>query len=464
MAFLDFFFKKAVTPHPFTATLLPEQLRAYNAERPENVRHTFCTAPSVNMLFAQDGSVRVCCNNLEYVVGKYPLQTVDEIWQGEALKKLRTAMANFDLSKGCRVCQEIVDVQEYQESPSVYFDAYKPGGLPQMMEFLLSNTCNLECVMCQGEFSSLIRKNREKLPPLKFPYDAAFLEQIKPYLKNLKEARFSGSGEAFAIDLYYDIWEFLIKENPACRIVIQSNGTYMNARIKDLLNRGNFYLGISLDSLQKEKYEAIRINASFERVIENIRYLAAYSEERKKPFFIAACIMRNNWEEMPAFVEFASGLNSLIHFHQVYQPKHLSLQSWPAQKLAEVCNALTEARLTGNGSTLERNKKHYYYFVKILQAWHQSAKASQGQEAEYLTLEQYEEKLRAIINGMDISTEDKLIFLAKFNSVVGSYHSEEQRRKLYEHTLQQNPKTLVDSVMKYPEEFLIEQSANLFRI
>ena len=34
---------------------------------------------------------------------------------------------------------------------------------PSVLEFELINTCNLECVMCTGEYSSLIRAKREKL-------------------------------------------------------------------------------------------------------------------------------------------------------------------------------------------------------------------------------------------------------------------------------------------------------------
>jgi sulfatase maturation enzyme AslB (radical SAM superfamily) len=57
-------------------------------------------------------------------------------------------------------------------------------------------------------------------------------------------------------DLYYDLWEMLIQENPRCKIVIQTNGTYLNERIRDVLSRGNFQIGVSLDSLEKQKFES----------------------------------------------------------------------------------------------------------------------------------------------------------------------------------------------------------------
>jgi MoaA/NifB/PqqE/SkfB family radical SAM enzyme len=53
------------------------------------------------------------------------------------------------------------------------------GRYPSMLELELNNTCNLECVMCIGELSSSIRKNREKLPAIRSPYDEAFVEPTR---------------------------------------------------------------------------------------------------------------------------------------------------------------------------------------------------------------------------------------------------------------------------------------------
>ena len=49
----------------------------------------------------------------------------------------------------------------------------------------------------------------------------------------------------------------------------------MALRLKDLLDKGNFHINISIDSLQKEVYEQIRVNANFDRVIQRL----AESEE-----------------------------------------------------------------------------------------------------------------------------------------------------------------------------------------
>jgi MoaA/NifB/PqqE/SkfB family radical SAM enzyme len=75
-----------------------------------------------------------------------------------------------------------------------------------MMELEIENTCNLECVMCIGELSSAIRKNRDKLPPIKSPYNEAFVEQLEEFIPHLKELRFNG-GEPFLINSVFRIFE-----------------------------------------------------------------------------------------------------------------------------------------------------------------------------------------------------------------------------------------------------------------
>ncbi|HLP21274.1 MAG TPA: radical SAM protein, partial [Chitinophagales bacterium] len=250
----------------------------YNSTRDPSNQGAACFAPSVNMRFAADGSVTACCMNTENILGRYPEQSISEIWNSKLARGFREKMREYNFLSGCHVCTRDYNKGAFDQIGTRYFDTLpRHSAYPSMMEFLLSNTCNLECVMCTGDLSSSIRANRDKLPPIKSPYDEKFVEQLQEFIPHLKETRFSGAGEAFAIKINYTFWEMLIAQNPECRIVVQTNATILNARVKDFLNRGNFTIGISLDSLNKERYEAIRINASFDQVMKNVDYLAEYS-------------------------------------------------------------------------------------------------------------------------------------------------------------------------------------------
>ena len=118
------------------------------------------------------------------------------------------------------------------------YSRHTSGDFPRVMEFELSNECNLECQMCNGNVSSSIRKRKDKLPPLPNPYDDAFVQQLEPYLPHLKEAKFYG-GEPFLIPVYFQIWDKLAEVNPGCTIFLITNGTHWNNKIKSLVEKLN---------------------------------------------------------------------------------------------------------------------------------------------------------------------------------------------------------------------------------
>lgn len=349
-------------------------LRAYNAAR-HGQRHTaLCYAPATNMYFSQTGEVGVCCHNMEFSAGRYPAQTLKEIWNSDAAKAMREDMRQYKLGKGCEICEADLVTGSFEEVRARHFDHIpRRTDYPTQMEFLLTNTCNLECVMCKGEFSSSIRQNREKLPPIQNVYDDAFLEQLKEFIPYLHETRFSGSGEAFLIDVNYKIWELIIALNPKCKIMVQTNSTVLNSKIKDLLEKGNFHIGVSLDSLKKEVFEAIRPGAKFERVMENIHYFNAYCQRNKRKFNISTCVMRQNWEELPAFVKFSNKLGAIQNFHKVWFPREHALFNLPEAELLSIHTYLAPHNFPTQTLLQKMNNNHYAYFVDTVQRWYKDA-------------------------------------------------------------------------------------------
>jgi MoaA/NifB/PqqE/SkfB family radical SAM enzyme len=160
---------------------------------------------------------------------------------------------------------------------------------PRVMEFELSNTCNLECIMCNGYFSSSIRKNREHLPPIESPYNDKFVDELDEFIPHLTDAKFLG-GEPFMIDIYLSIWERIRKLNPNIRIHITTNGTFLNNRIKDLLEGLKAGIILSIDSVNKETYPKIRVNGSYDKVMENLEYFRDYTKRKSTFLSMAACL------------------------------------------------------------------------------------------------------------------------------------------------------------------------------
>lgn len=348
--------------------------KAYQKARPGFGHKTFCHAADINMLFSQDGNVFVCCHNQKYSIGKYPEQSISEIWNSEAVKTLRENLKNYELEGGCKICAEDFQRGAFKEIRARHFDTITPHkDYPVMIEFLLSNVCNLECVMCSGQFSSLIRKNRENLPPLHTPYDEKFIEQLNEFIPHLKETRFSGSGEAFSIDMNYLIWEKIIRENPTSLIMVQSNGTILTGRVKEILEKGRFQIGISIDSLKKEVYEDIRINANFDKVMENLLYFKEYCKRKKTRFSLSICGMRQNWEEIPDFIRFCNQHNAIATIHKVWLPLHSAIHFLPKSELFEIYKFYESQEFSNQTLTQRFNRDHFNYFTSIIKEWYENA-------------------------------------------------------------------------------------------
>jgi MoaA/NifB/PqqE/SkfB family radical SAM enzyme len=234
----------------------------YNRIRLAKNKMSFCYAPFNTLEFHISGQVRVCCGNRYKIVGNYPNQTIREIFDGQNIQNFRKRLKKYDLSEGCQMCYKMLVNKNYTNLFALDYELFQTSkkAVLKNIKFELSNECNLECEMCWGELSSLIRKNIEKLPEIHSPYGDDFVEQLKPFWRDIEKATFLG-GEPFLIKLYFKIWDEIIQNNPEINILVVSNGTVLNDKIKDLLAKGKFYFALSIDSFQKETYEKIRRNA-----------------------------------------------------------------------------------------------------------------------------------------------------------------------------------------------------------
>ena len=354
--------------------LTQELMANYNKHRPLGPQTLICGAPSKNMYFGHSGYVTTCCYNRQHLLGTYPQKSISEIWFGEEAEKLRNFIKQNNLAHGCEGCLSQILSENFDATKAKQYDyaRFNENKYPSVMEFELENTCNLECVMCSGNFSSLIRANREKRPPLVSNYDADFISQLEEFIPYLEEVKFYG-GEPFLIEIYYQIIELIIKLNPSVRISIQTNATILNNRVKTILSKANVHLNLSIDSLEKENYESIRVNAKFERVMENLEYFYQYCKEKKTFFGISVCALSRNWHELPEFVRFCNRLNVPVYFHTVFFPASEAIHSMEQDKLKVVVSKLeSELETLPEENMLQRkNKTHLADLIKHTGIWQQ---------------------------------------------------------------------------------------------
>ena len=345
-------------------------LSEYNLVRPVDKRDKICHAPFKTLLFTPAGNAMACHYNRGLVLGQYPNNSIKEIWFGEKIKKLRNYLSNNDLSYGCQNCKNDLETKRFHLSGCWRHDylGESDQGYPVLIDLQIDNTCNLECVMCSGEYSSLIRKNREKKLPYTNPYDSNFVKQLEEFIPHLEGINLTG-GEPFLINLYYEVLDRIIAIKPEIQIYIHSNGTILNKKIKTYLEKLNFNFTISVDSISQSTYENIRINAKHDIVMQNINYFHQYSLEKNSSFHIKNCLMKNNIMELPFFLEFFNNQNISVQLKPVWFPSKFSLRTLHPNKLYHIIDVLKRSCFKDNTHFQKLNINRYNEVINQLELW-----------------------------------------------------------------------------------------------
>jgi len=330
--------------------------------RDKSVR-ALCYAPFTNLYFDRRGDVVVCCWSWRVPVGNVLRNSMDEIWHGPRIRTLRNTLAKYEFAeKACEFCSFQTAEGLFAGSKMAQFDRFAVDSFdpawPKQMEFSISNACNLECVMCDGDHSSAIRAHREKREPMPRLYSDAFLESLRKYLPHLTQAKFLG-GEPFLVAEHFRLWDMMIEDGCQTRCHVTTNGTQYNDRIERIMDRIPMGFSISLDAVSKQAYESIRLGAVFEEVMENARRFREYVRQRKTTFSFTFCLMRQNWREFGEFCLMADDWDVGVGLNTVRSPAEMGIYTLPASGLAEVLAGM-ERQAPELEKRLRRNKPVWF--------------------------------------------------------------------------------------------------------
>ncbi len=331
---------------------------------------SICQAPFKSLRFEPLGVMRTCCYNIQVVAGVYPKSTILDAWNSSEMNLLREKINKQDLSYGCRLCAEQINNGEINTVKYLQFENLPESehNFPVMLDFSLHNTCNLECIMCHGEFSSSIRKNREHLSPMNMVYDEEFVNQLQPFIKYAKQFVFAG-GEPFLIEIHYGIWEKIVALNPNSFIQVVTNGTVLNTKVKSILNLLKFNITISIDAFEQRLYEKIRINANYERLMENFQFFKTYCAENRTEFAINVCPIQLNRFHLPEMIQYCNDNQIKVYFLYVIHPASSTLQSLSLEELEEIINLYSNTKFVPN-SEVQIHNKHQFDDLKVrVRAW-----------------------------------------------------------------------------------------------
>ena len=336
----------------------------YDARRSLNGKaaRALCYAPFVSLYFDVSGNVRVCCHNDAHPAGNVLTENLDDIWSGAKIKLLRDSMKKYEYGPGCDFCYHQTHAGNLDNLAVDRFERFEveseDPAWPQQMEFALSNSCNLECIMCTGMFSSAIRSHRENLPQIPRVYSDDILESFRKYLKHLKYAKFLG-GEPFLIPEYQRLWDMMIEEGLRVPCHVTTNCTQFNGRVERILEKIPMDVSVSLDGVTRQTVESIRVNAKFDEVMHNARRFRAYCKFRRGQFGLTFCLMRVNWHEFGDYCLMADDWDCKVYVNTVTYPDHLGLYTLEKDHLRKILHEM-EKQATALERRLGRNRDVWF--------------------------------------------------------------------------------------------------------
>lgn len=391
------FYYKYLTKHNYsTGSLDMQTIDIYNKQRMYGPHKRLCYAPYSSIFFSRAGFMSPCYATYHDNSDRWPETRVYDAWFKGEISKIREHMSANNLDYACKFCKSLFISHNFGSLLPNKYESYSfsKSKYPQIMEFELSNRCSLECIMCDGNLSSTIRKNRDNLPALKDVYDKRFVTELEPFIPHLKMAEFTG-GDPFLIPIYYDIWDMINKINPKCQILITTNANTMSPRIENMLEHyTNLHFNISIDSLNQKHYEQIRIHANYDLVQENILRFINYCRINKNSCNLLVCPMTINSRDFGKLVDFANTHNICVHYHTVVKPENLSLKYQPPEYLDDLISYMEKYQPPEDTIMQRKNAANYYSLLKLIKTWCSENKDKLLQEERLNSVEFIFEHLR----------------------------------------------------------------------
>jgi len=189
-------------------------------------------------------------------------------------------------------------------------DKYVVDRGPRSLTLESSSVCNLRCVMCP-QARGLVHRPKH--------FETRLLDKLLRHLADVEDVQLHGIGEPLLSPAF---WRFL--ETPGfpegAHISVNTNLTVLtDDQIGTILGSCLSMIQVSLDAATPETYAKIR-GYDFGKVIHNIKRLISrrHAEGREKPaIFLNMTMMRENIEELEAFVELGHslGVQGIVVWH-----------------------------------------------------------------------------------------------------------------------------------------------------
>lgn len=188
---------------------------------------------------------------------------------------------------------------------------------PRYFEIETVNVCNARCPMCT------INDWQRDFKPMTDALFAKIAGELIEHKDEVKRVSLYRDGEPL-IDKKLARRVALLKAGGIKSTAISTNVSLLTAeRAEELLHAGLDYVILSIDSLQKEVFESIRVRLNFEVVLENaLRFIELRNKIRPETKISVRMIQQEgNENEWPAYHDFWSpklAAHDRVYFHTLH--------------------------------------------------------------------------------------------------------------------------------------------------
>jgi len=286
--------------------------------KPNQGNKTFCMAPWTHTYLSPQTERRICCASREnaqsfrqYIdrhgdLKDYQPQTLDQHWNNEHMKSVRTRMMSGETLAECQVCNDkLLNTDVYRDYFNHLFrnkidDAFEKTddtGYTEMktvsFDYRFNNLCNFKCRQCGDMLSSSWeseQRSHDMWSPERQPWMAAPLRQQISYFqdstvvlefmnaiedKRMEEIYWVG-GEPLMWDIHWTAMDRIIQLKFSDRVYVRYNTNLSRTQFKgkklfDLLGHfRDWQVCASLDGTG-EIGEYIRTGLDYEKFLANFK-------------------------------------------------------------------------------------------------------------------------------------------------------------------------------------------------
>jgi len=293
---------------------------------------TFCMLPWIHLHAYPTGEVWPCCAAEHDGMRATPLgnarqNSLQEIWNGDRMKSMRTSLLNEQKDSYCVRCyeREASGFRSDRQSANKHhghqihkIHATQPDGTqPEFQmtywDIRFSNLCNLKCRSCGHIFSSQWYQDQVKLAgpqyKLKNPVlnyagrtETDMWEQLVPHLEYVEQIYFAG-GEPLLMEEHYNILEELLRLGKTdVRLIYNTNFTHTELKGRSVFEYWKQFksvaVGASLDDAGP-RGEYIRKGTEWQQVEKNREDMLRICPE--VDFYISPTLSILNAWHLPLF-------------------------------------------------------------------------------------------------------------------------------------------------------------------